>query len=62
MKEFNPDERYAKVQRVDVDWVTNQRDFTDVDPQEIELIRSLRNSDVPVYFGKIKTTIIVFAF
>lgn len=62
VKEFNPDERYAKVQRVDVDWVTNQRDFTDVDPQEIELIRSLRNSDVPVYFGKIKTTIIVFGF
>ncbi|CAI4058782.1 ATP-dependent 3'-5' DNA helicase SKDI_04G5020 [Saccharomyces kudriavzevii IFO 1802] len=62
VKEFNPDEKYAKVQRVDVDWVTSQRDFTDVDPQEIELIRSLKSSDVPVYFGKIKTTIIVFGF
>ncbi|QID83611.1 ATP-dependent 3'-5' DNA helicase [Saccharomyces pastorianus] len=62
VKEFNPDERYAKVQRVDVDWVTSQRDFTDVDPQEIELIRSLESSDVPVYFGKIKTTIVVFGF
>lgn len=62
VKEFNPDENYAKVQRVDVDWTTSQRDFTDVDPEEIEQIRSLENSDVPVYFGKIKTTIIVFGF
>lgn len=62
VKEFNPDERYATVQRVDVDWVTNQRDFTDVDPQEIEMIRSLETSDIPIYFGKIKTTIIVFGF
>ena len=62
VKEFNPDEKYAKVQRVDVDWTTSQRDFTDVDPEEIEQIRSMQNSDVPVYYGKIKTTIIVFGF
>lgn len=62
VKEFNPDERYATVQRVNVDWVTSQRDFTDVDPEEIELIRSLETSDIPVYFGKIRITIIVFGF
>ncbi|EDO18886.1 hypothetical protein Kpol_1023p55 [Vanderwaltozyma polyspora DSM 70294] len=62
IKEFNPDERYAKVQRVDVDWITSQRDFTDVDPKEIELVRSLKDSDIPVYFGKIESTIIVFGF
>ncbi|SCU87941.1 LADA_0E07184g1_1 [Lachancea dasiensis] len=62
VKEFNPDEHYAKVQRVDVEWTTNQRDFTDVDPQEIEMIRSLEDSDVPVFFGKILTTIVVFGF
>lgn len=62
VKEFNPDERYATVQRVDVDWFTSQRDYTDVDPEEIELIRSLETSDTPVYFGKIKITIIVFGF
>ncbi|CDH16276.1 related to ATP-dependent helicase HRQ1 [Zygosaccharomyces bailii ISA1307] len=62
VKEFNPDERYATVQRVDVDWVTSQRDYTDVDPQEIEMIRSLESSDTPVYFGKIRTTIVVFGF
>lgn len=62
VKEFNPEEKYATVQRVDVDWVTNQRDFTDIDPQEIEYVRSMEGTDVPVYFGKIKVTIIVFGF
>lgn len=62
VKEFNPDDKYAKVQRVDVDWTTSQRDFTDVDPEEIEQIRSMQNSDVPAYYGKIRTTIIVFGF
>lgn len=62
VKEFNPDEHYAKVQRVDVDWVTSQRDFTDVDPREIEMIRSLEDCDIPVFFGSIRTTIVVFGF
>lgn len=67
VKEFNTDDKYAKVQRVNVDWVTQQRDFTDVDPQEIELIRCLQSPmreipDIPAYFGKIQTTIIVFGF
>lgn len=62
VREFNVDEHYAKVERVDVDWVTSQRDFTDVDPKEIERVRSIENSDVPIYFGKIVTTITVFGF
>lgn len=62
VREFNSDEHYAKVERVDVDWVTSQRDFTDVDPKEIELVRSMEGSDVPIYFGKILTTIVVFGF
>ena len=62
VKEMNPDERYASVLRVDVDWVTSQRDFTDVDPQLIESVRSLPNSDTPIYFGNIRTKIVVFGY
>ncbi|CCH41513.1 putative ATP-dependent helicase HRQ1 [Wickerhamomyces ciferrii] len=62
VREFNADEHFAKVERVDVDWTTSQRDFTDVDPKEIELVRSVDGSDVPIYFGKILTTIVVFGF
>ena len=62
VKEMNPDERYASVLRVDVDWVTSQRDFTDVDPQLIESVKSLQTGDTPVYFGNIKTKILVFGY
>lgn len=68
VKEFNPDEKYAKVERVKVTWITQQRDFSDVDPTEIELVKRLQPpnqedpSDIPVFFGKIQTTIIVFGY
>lgn len=68
VKEFNTTKKFAKVERVNVDWVTSQRDFTDVDPLEIEYIKQLfppnldRPNDIPVYYGPIKTTINVFGF
>lgn len=68
VKEFNPDEKYAKVERVKVTWITQQRDFSDVDPYEIELVKQLHPpnsptpSDIPVFYGKIQTTIIVFGY
>lgn len=66
VKEFNPEGRYAKVVRVQVSWTTQQRDFSDVDPQEIELVKQLhvqgQCTDLPVFYGKIQTTIIVFGY
>lgn len=62
IREFNPDERYARAERVNVDWTTSQRDYTDVDPLEIEKIRSLGTSDVPIYFGTVQSTMIVFGY
>lgn len=68
VKEFNPDDKYAKVQRVDVTWLTQQRDFSDVDPVQIELVKQLfppsvkTPTDIPVFFGLIETTIIVFGY
>lgn len=68
VKEFNPEKKYAKVERVKVSWVTQQRDFSDVDPIEIELVKELSSSsrgkqtDVPVFYGKIQITAIVFGF
>lgn len=68
VKEFNPDEKYAKVQRVDVTWLTQQRDFSDVDPVQIELVKQLfppsvaTPTDIPVFYGLIETTIIVFGY
>ncbi|ODV62448.1 ATP-dependent 3'-5' DNA helicase [Ascoidea rubescens DSM 1968] len=59
IKEFNPEEFYAKVIRVNVDWRTNQRDYTDVDPIEVE--KAIK-ADCPIYFGKVKITMVVFGF
>ncbi|ODQ81778.1 hypothetical protein BABINDRAFT_170429 [Babjeviella inositovora NRRL Y-12698] len=63
IREFNTEDRFAKVERVDVEWHTSHRSYTDINPIEIEFIRSLGGpSDVPVYYGKIQTTIVVFGF
>ena len=41
VRDFSPDKRIARVERVRVDWTTQQRDFTDVDPIETQAIRRI---------------------
>ncbi|RLV94828.1 ATP-dependent helicase HRQ1 [Spathaspora sp. JA1] len=69
VKEFDFQQHYAKVERVNVDWTTSQRDFTDVDPEEVEFVKPLcpkreqqKPLDIPVFYGKIKITMKVFGF
>ncbi|GBL50370.1 ATP-dependent 3'-5' DNA helicase [Candidozyma auris] len=68
VKEFSFEGQYAKVERVKVTWNTQQRDFSDVDPMEIQMVKKLHPpgmeaaSDIPVFFGKIQTTVIVFGY
>lgn len=74
VKEFNARDCFAKVERVKVEWITQQRDFTDVDPIEIEYIKCLQpeikshslgsvpNADVPLFYGKIEIVTIVFGY
>jgi DEAD/DEAH box helicase domain-containing protein len=63
VKEFLPDRKIARVQLVKVDWTTQQRDFTDVDPIETEQVRRVSpNSLCKAYFGRIKVHAVVFGF
>ena len=63
VKDFNPDQRVAKVMKVNIDWTTQQRDFTDVDPIETEMVRRVSpDSKCRAYFGTIKIHIVVFGF
>ncbi|KAH8804738.1 DEAD/DEAH box helicase-like protein [Xylogone sp. PMI_703] len=62
VKEFNPDRKMARVERVKVDWTTQQRDFTDVDPVETEAVRKIPNSLSRAYYGSIKIQATVFGF
>ncbi|KAF3941338.1 hypothetical protein ABW19_dt0203453 [Dactylella cylindrospora] len=62
VREFNPDKRLAKVELVKVDWITQQRDYTDIDPIETEAIRRIQNSSCSAYYGVIKIKGVVFGY
>ena len=63
VKEFSPERKIARVQLVKVDWTTQQRDYTDVDPIETEQVRRVcPNSMTRAYFGRIKVHAVVFGF
>ena len=62
VKEFSPERKYAKVTKVRVDWTTQQRDYTDVDPIETEAIRRIPDSLSRAFYGAIKIRAVVFGF
>lgn len=62
VKEFNPERKIAKVELVKVDWTTQQRDFTDIDPVETEAIRKIPRSLSRAFYGAIKIQQTVFGF
>lgn len=62
VKEFSPELRIAKVSLVKVDWTTQQRDYTDIDPIETEAIRQIPNSLSRAFYGVIRIRAVVFGF
>ncbi|MCJ1445725.1 MAG: hypothetical protein MMC23_006230 [Stictis urceolatum] len=63
VKEFSPERKIAKVALVKVDWTTQQRDFTDIDPIETEAIRRLPLPSLSrAFFGAIRIKAVVFGF
>ncbi|MCJ1297485.1 hypothetical protein MMC08_000272 [Hypocenomyce scalaris] len=62
VKEFSPERKIAKVELVKVDWTTQQRDYTDIDPIETEAIRRIPDSLSRAFFGAIKVRAVVFGF
>ncbi|KAL9015878.1 MAG: hypothetical protein Q9185_006749 [Variospora sp. 1 TL-2023] len=63
VREFSPDRRVAKVALVKVDWTTQQRDYTDIDPVETEAIRRLPAPSLSrAFYGAIRVRQVVFGF
>ncbi len=62
VKEFSPEQKMAKVTLVKVDWTTQQRDYTDIDPIETEAIRRIPDSLSRAFLGAIKIRAVVFGF
>ncbi|KAI9678421.1 MAG: hypothetical protein M1829_002019 [Trizodia sp. TS-e1964] len=62
VKELSTDSLIARVERVNVEWTTAQRDFTDVDPIETEAIRRIPGSASRAFFGAIMIRAVVFGY
>jgi len=62
VKEMSTERMIAKVELVKVEWTTQQRDFTDIDPIETEAIRRIPNSLSRAFYGTIKVVQNVFGF
>ncbi|KAF2098876.1 P-loop containing nucleoside triphosphate hydrolase protein [Rhizodiscina lignyota] len=62
IKEFSQERMMAKVEFVKVDWITQQRDYTDTDPVETEAIRKIPGSLSRAFYGPIKIKQVVFGF
>ncbi|KAI9800842.1 MAG: hypothetical protein M1825_003625 [Sarcosagium campestre] len=63
VREFNPDQKLAKVELVRVDWTTQQREYTDIDPIETEAIRRIGGgSSSRAFYGTIRVRTVVFGF
>ncbi|KAK1755794.1 hypothetical protein QBC47DRAFT_344326 [Echria macrotheca] len=62
VRDFNPDKRMARVEKVKVDWTTQQRDYTDIDPVETEAIKRIGGSKCCAYHGAIRIKQVVFGY
>lgn len=62
VRDFNPDKKMARVEKVKVNYLTEQRDYTDIDPVETEAIRRISGSKSLAYHGAIKITQVVFGY
>ncbi|KAF2864447.1 DEAD-domain-containing protein [Piedraia hortae CBS 480.64] len=62
VQEMSIERKLAKVHYTRVDWTTQQRDFTDIDPIETEAIRGLRGSKSKSFFGTIRIVQTVFGY
>lgn len=67
VQELNTERRFARVSRVHVDWNTQQRDFTDIDPIETEAIRDIgydasSDTTTKAYFGSVRIRAVVYGF
>ncbi|EEA20980.1 ATP-dependent 3'-5' DNA helicase [Talaromyces marneffei ATCC 18224] len=61
VRELNTEKRLARVVQVQVDWNTQQRDYTDIDPIETEAIRHI-SPTAKAYYGIIQIHAVVYGF
>lgn len=62
VRQFDIEGRIARVEKVNVEWTTQQRDYTDIDPIETEAIRQIPGGRSRAFFGAIKIVQHVYGF
>ncbi|CAO3652445.1 unnamed protein product [Cunninghamella echinulata] len=62
VEELNVEFRYAKVHLTRVDWITRQRDFTNVNILETLMKKEILSHPIWIYFGKVEKETVVFGY
>jgi DEAD/DEAH box helicase domain-containing protein len=62
VRDFQPERQLARVERVQVDWATTPRDYTDIDPIRTEASQSIAGSQARAFYGMVKVEQRVFGF
>ncbi|GAA98907.1 uncharacterized protein L969DRAFT_76721 [Mixia osmundae IAM 14324] len=60
--EVNHTTRIAKLVQAQVDWMTKQRDYTDVDAVEAVRVREIKGSVNRAYYGPVRVTSVVYGY
>ncbi|KAI0781100.1 DEAD/H helicase [Trametes elegans] len=62
VQEVSHDTKMAKVVRSDVNWITEPRDFTNVDAMQTYRIREIKGSPHRAFYGRVELLTIVFGY
>ncbi|KAK4051490.1 ATP-dependent 3'-5' DNA helicase [Microbotryomycetes sp. JL221] len=62
VREVNHERKLAKVERAAIEWKTQQRDYTNIDPAEPLAIRQIIGSPYTASYGTVTMTSVVFGY
>ncbi|KAJ5907590.1 hypothetical protein N7495_000272 [Penicillium taxi] len=62
VQELNTERYFARVVRVQVEWSTMQRDFTNIDPIELEFMHAVGVDESRAFWGSIQIHSVVYGF
>ncbi|KAI0736617.1 P-loop containing nucleoside triphosphate hydrolase protein [Fomitopsis betulina] len=62
VKEVSHDSKTARLIRSDVNWITEPRDFTNIDAAQTYRIREIKDSPWHAYYGRVELKTVVFGY
>ncbi|OBZ75158.1 putative ATP-dependent helicase HRQ1 [Grifola frondosa] len=62
VQEVSHDSKMAKLLRSDVNWITEPRDFTNIDPVQTYRIREIRGSLHRAFYGRVELKTVVYGY